>query len=197
MMGYDAIVKELSETRPAGAPGTSRSRYQRPSVGEDPFDSIWMHGGIGFATSIQTLGLPNGDKAYLNQRGMQASLGIDLFSESWMAEGTVRSFGESEDAAAQVALKEFELKVLYKSRLSQQLGFRAGGGLNARYMTVKDSSGLVGDYTTPSSVATLGLDLYLSRAFSFGLDVSARNTMIAETIDQNSFDATIRADTHF
>lgn len=196
LMGYDAIVKELNRETQTPKPGHSRAQLsQGPS--RDPFDSIWIHGGVGFANMMQTLNLDNGQKLHLNQRGFQASLGIDLFSPNWMAEGVARSFTESSDASTQVNLKEFELKIFYKNRFARNFGFRAGAGLAARYMNIRQAGGLSMDYTTPSSVGTMGLDLFLSQGFSIGADLSARNTMIAETPDQTSYDATLRLDTHF
>lgn len=195
LIGYDVIVKELSQKNEAPSRGTTRSRLNH-RTSDDPFANVLIHFGAGYATSMQTLTFENGPKAYLSQKGFQAALGIDLFSENWMAEGTARSFGDGEDGDTRVSLKEFDLKIFYKDRFSPNLGFRAGGGLSARYMTLHTAAGSM-DYTTPSSVGTLGLDLFLSKGFSLGLDLSARNTMVAETMDQSSYDATLRMDTHF
>lgn len=204
MLGYDSIVNELN--REVQAPTSLRSRGGSTVPVSDPFDNILIHGGVGFAHTMQTLDLgPNGGRTYFNQRGFQATLGIDLFSENWMAEGSARSFGESGESSTRISLKEFELKILYKNMLSQKLGFRVGGGLSARYMTIRQDSastteqpiGQTIETTTPSSVATLGLDMFLSKGFSLGLDLSTRNTMIAETLDRDSYDATFRVDTHF
>lgn len=195
LVGYDVIVKELAREKEPQTATSSRARVARPAS-NDPFANVLIHFGAGYTASMQTLGLTDGQKAYLNQKGFQAALGIDLFSENWMAEGAVRSFGDSEEGVAQVSLREFDLKLFFKDKFSRHIGFRAGGGLSARYMTVR-TSGQSTDYTTPSSVGTIGFDFFLSKAFSLGLDVSARNTMVAETIDQSSFDATLRMDTHF
>jgi hypothetical protein len=97
--------------------------------------------------------------------------------------------------STKTALKEFDLKVLFKTR-EGRLGIKAGGGLSARYMTVR--SGLeTFDITTPASVLQVGGDFYLSQTVSVGLDLAVRTAMISETFDRASYDGTLRLDTHF
>ena len=195
MIGYDAIVNQLNhEVAPPSQ--SSRLKNQGRAASSDPFDSIWIHGGAGFTSCMEDLTFPNGDHYLMNQKGIQAALGIDLFSENVMAEGTARSFGEGEDAT-KVSLQEFELKVFYKNRIAPQLSLKIGGGLDARYLSVHEASQSTTTYTTPSSVLTAGLDIFLNEHFSVGGEISARNSMIADTMDHNSYDATIRMDTHF
>ncbi|HVK60231.1 MAG TPA: hypothetical protein VM432_01725 [Bdellovibrionales bacterium] len=191
MIDYDTIVDQLHRE-------TNTSKTKRPGGGsDDPFAEVWMHGGVGLATVIQSVHLESGKSHVLNQRGIQAALGIDLFSPNWMAEGTARNFGESEENAIRSTIQEFELKVLYKNRTGQRLGYRVGGGLTARYLSIKEPGEAQKDYTTPSSVATAGLDFYMNDRFSIGADLNGRSAMIGETIDKNSIDGTIRVDAHF
>lgn len=195
LIGFDSIVRSLDREVTGPSQQTLRGKVSRSQ--NDPFENVAIHFGVGVSSIMQKVDMPNGQQWHLNQRGFQAALGIDLLSPNWMAEGTARSFGQTDDPSTKIALKEFELKVFYKSRFTRSLGLRAGGGLAARYMTVHDGERQTFDYTTPASVATLGFDLYLSEGLSLGADISTRNTMIAETIDQNSYDATLRMDTHF
>ena len=194
VMGYDAIVNQLNRE---AAPTTQSSRSKNQAKAfSDPFDSIWIHGGAGFTSCMEDLVFPNGDHYLMNQKGIQAALGIDLFSENIMAEGTARSFGEGEDAT-KVSLQEFELKVFYKNRLAPQISAKFGAGLGARYLSVHEAAQATTTYTTPSSVITAGLDIYLNEHLSFGGEISYRNSMIADTMDHSSYDATLRMDTHF
>jgi hypothetical protein len=194
-LNYDSIVDQLSKENSA-MDATTRAK-QMNRLGADPLDLVVMHGGVGFTTFVQRVHLPSGPSYTLNQRGIQAALGIDLFSPNWMAEGTARSFGEEGDSTVRSSVQEFELKVLYKDRTSKYLGFRAGGGLSGRYLTIKEQGQDEKEYTTPTSVATVGGDIFFTDKFSIGADINARSALIGETIDRNSFDATLRLDTHF
>jgi hypothetical protein len=197
ILSYDNIVRDLQQQAEAPrAASSSRTRVRGSSYSSDPFENVLIHAGIGMSAIVESVTLPDNNVTYLNQKGIQAALGIDLFSPNWMAEGTARSFGESEDAVNRVSLKEFELKVFYKRRFSSQLGLRAGGGLSGRYMTIRQADTII-DTTTPSSVATIGFDFFLSEGLSLGVEVSGRQAMIGETLDRASADGTVRIDTHF
>jgi hypothetical protein len=190
MMDYDAIVKELSG--PAQA-GSSRGRIAAPV--SDPLANVLFHGGVGLTTTMARIEL-EGQRIQMDQRGFQAALGIDLFSDHWLAEGTVRSFGGRDYSSTSVSLKEFDLKVYYHDRLTANVGFRVGGGLSARYLSAF-SPMTEFSYSTPASVAALGLEYFLARSVSIGAELSARNSLIEETVDRSAVDATLRVDTHF
>ncbi len=198
---YDSIVEDLQKQNakqptPSAARSSTRSNwFSSNTAGGDPFENVWIHAGVGFAQTTQTLSLPNGLEAVNSGRGVQAAVGIDILGPNLSAEGAVRTFGETEDSSSKVTLKEFDLKILFKSRASR-LGFRAGGGLSARYMTVRSMANTY-DITTPASVVTVGGDIFITSAISLGLDLSTRNAMISETFDRSSFDGTVRLDTHF
>jgi len=192
-LGYDGIVDQLNREQAASV------RAHTPVVhSESSFDSVWMHGGIGLANYVEGIQFNDGTSTTLNQRGIQAALGIDLFSPNWMSEGTFRTFAEDGDGKVRSAVHEFELKVLYKDRIAaSRFGFRTGLGLTGRYLTIKRKDIGEETYTTPMSVASLGGDLFINERFSLGADVNARNALIGETIDHNSFDMTLRVDAHF
>lgn len=191
VMGYEAILNELS--RESNRPVLrATSKANRSS---DPLDSVLFHGGIGLASLMQMVTFEDGSTHYLGQKGIQASFGIDLFSPYWIAEGTARTFAPTEGSRDRVSLQEFELKVFHKDRVSNQIGYRVGAGLSARYMNLHRSQDVV-TYTTPSGVVTFGLDLYANEMMSLGADINGRAAMIAETPDQRSVDATLRLDFH-
>jgi hypothetical protein len=190
MMDYDSIVKELSSSTPGGS---NRSHVVAPRP--DPLANVLFHGGVGLATTMSQVER-QGQRIHMDQRGFQAALGIDLFSDYWLAEGTVRSFGDRDYTNTTISLKEFDLKVYYRDRLTANVGLRIGGGLSARYLSVSSSMGEF-SYSTPASVAALGLEYFLGRTVSIGAELSARNSLIEETIDRSAVDATLRVDTHF
>jgi hypothetical protein len=192
-LGYDAIVDQLSKENAA-----TTVRARQPVATSSSMDSVMIHGGLGFANFVQGINFDDGTATTLNQRGIQAALGIDLFSPNWMSEGTFRTFAEDGDAKVRAAVHEFELKMLFKDRLTaSRFGYRAGVGITGRYLTIKRKGFAEESYTTPMSVATLGGDLFVNDRFSLGADINARNALIGETIDHNSYDLTLRVDAHF
>ena len=193
-INYDGIVSELSQSR-----GKVDSYYD-----EDPFDKIKLHGGVGIVTSIINLGLENSDIAGLHS-GVEANFGIDLFSERWMAEGSVRSFGEAEIDGHNISLKEFDLKLTNHNRLGRALQYRAGFGLAARYLDYLNpqqvSLSAAGKsptkYTTPASIFYFGVNAVLSKTVTLGIEAAYRSPMISETIETGAFDTGLKVDFHF
>ncbi len=188
MIGYEQILKELSNTPTSSTRGSAR-------VEEDPFANVMLHGGVGMVTTFGQAHTPDGTIQY-NQRGIQATLGIDLFSANWIAECSARSFARADYENAQMSLREFDIKFLYRDSVAKGIGYRLGAGVAARYMTV-DFMGTHTEYTTPASVIGAGLDMNFTKHVSVGLDLSSRNTLVAETGDRSSIDATLRMDAHF
>ncbi|MGE3973845.1 MAG: hypothetical protein AB7F59_04890 [Bdellovibrionales bacterium] len=189
-LDYNSIVNELSKTR-TEMPKTD-SEY-----GDDPLSQVAIHLGLAMTNTNFGIEHVDGTKTQATQRGIQAALGIDLLSPRWMAEGTMQNYFDREYEQGHVSLQEFDLKVFYKNRLDTSLGYRIGGGLAARYLTLKSAKGGEQKFTTPSSVAAVGLDLFINNTFSIGGEVSARNSLVAsETPDQSSIDFLLRIDAH-
>jgi hypothetical protein len=188
MIGYEQILKELSGSQQATTRGSAR-------IEDDPFANIMIHGGVGMVSTFGQAHVPDGSIQY-SQQGIQATLGIDLFSPNWVAECSARSFARADYQNAQMALREFDIKFLYRDLISKGIGYRMGAGVAARYMTV-DLMGTHTEYTTPASIIGAGLDLNFTKHVSVGVDVSSRNSLVAETGDRSSVDATLRMDAHF
>ena len=196
-IGYDEIVKALQTQEQLDRAASERLAIKKPKVTSDPFANVWMHGGFGWATSFQSLSDSRGREVQINQKGIQATLGIDLFSPNWEAEGAVRSMGDESERGDDVSLKEFDLKIFYKNQLNHLAHYRAGGGLSGRYLSLHTSGASTENYTTPAAVATFGLDMYLTKELSVGIDTSLRSSLIADTKDHSSIDAVMRVDAHF
>jgi hypothetical protein len=193
-MDYDAIVNELSRAKP---PAAATHAHMKSIDTAKSFSDSMIHLGIGYVEMMQNLATPNSTVTHVNQPGIQVSLGIDLFSPNVMAEGTMRNFGSEDYRESNIALKEFDLKFYYKNFISSKLLFKLGGGLSARYLTVEEHGGGSYDYNTPSSVGSLGLDMFFSPSVSVGAEFAVRAAMISDTIDKQSYDGLIRIDTHF
>ncbi len=188
--GYDAIVNELS-----------RSQTRIPSYkGADPFDMVEIHAGVGFANSLFSLATQGNDDSQFAVSGLQVSLGIDLFSKYWMAEGTIRNFGKTKRSNLESTLREFDLKLVYRSPINTFLKFKTGLGLSGRFLKLSEVTTdgvLETEYTTPSSLIFVGLSSHITNGISVGAEASGRLSMISDTIDKNSVDLTLRLDTHF
>ncbi len=195
-IGYNQIVSELSS--PKTQARARRVQAQAEDIYNDPFEKVKFHTGLGYATTLSTLQHPGGEKTRIAQSGIQVSFGIDLFSENWIAEGSVRSFGENSYHDYIVGIKEFDLKLLYQDHLYSNIGFHIGGGVAGRYLKLqKVATTVTEEVSTPASVAVAGLDLRFSNVFSVGGEISTHSSMIDDTIDKSAFDATIRFDAKF
>jgi hypothetical protein len=200
---YDTIVKDLSNSNRAPLPISPRS---------DVLNSTVIHSGLAYASSYSAVRTAGGQRLHAHLQGVQASLGIDLFSRTWMAEGSARSFSDYSSPEGQMSLKEFDIKLVNKGLIAPQLGYRLGAGLAARYMTVNETvsvpvdsktpgattaTDLSTDYVTPASVIMAGLDLFLSDSISVGSEFSYRSALISQTIDHVAYDFVVKLDAHF
>ncbi len=188
---YDAIVKDLSKP---SLRAKSRAAVARSSGG-DSFENTTIHAGVAYANMLETLDLPN-KKIYVGQAGVQVSLGIDLFSEHLSSEGTLISYGEQNYDGSVVSVKEFDLMFYGKGQLTQNIKGRIGGGIAGRYLTLSKNN-IATQYSTPSSVLSVGADYFIAEAFSLGGEIAMRNAMTGETIDERSYTMLVRLDTHF
>lgn len=200
LQGYNAIVEDLNKkVSPTLNRNLIRSQT-RLDLQPHSFDDVWIHAGIALLQNTEEVNLDSSKNAAFSARGIQASLGIDILSTALTAEGTVRSFSEVTDGATAMSLKEFDLKVWYKSRLTQVYGnpmyAKLGGGIAARYLTLRTDKQLI-DTTTPSSIVSAGCDYYLNDNLSLGAEIAYRNALISETNDKSSLDFAFRIDTHF
>ena len=189
---YDTIVNDLTNR--------NRSATISPRL-RDPLTDSAIHAGLGFDNNFETVRSYLGRRLPLSQSGVQAAVGIDLFSPHWVAEGSASSFGAENVSNCQVDLHEFDLKILNKGHLSGALNYRVGGGITARYLNV-DEPGQTGgrskvNYVTPASVALIGGEVSFSEHVSAGLDGSYRSALISETIDHVAFDIALHVDAHF
>ncbi len=187
-MSFDEIVDDLSRSR-------SHSKLLRNDSGE--MEEVMIHAGVGIANGVFSISHPDGSNTQANQRGVQVNLGIDLLNPNFTAEGSIISFMEREYDHASVGLQEFDLKIFYRDNLEAGIGYRLGGGLAARYLTVMPKSGGETKFTTPAWIALGGLDIYLTKGLSLGGEVAGRGSLTGETPDQSSMDFALRLDAHF
>ena len=184
-IGYDSIVEELNSSK------TQSKNYK------DPFQNVLIHSGVGFALALASLDRQGKTFQGILQ-GVEINMGIDLFSKVWMAEGSFRTLGDSSfKENIDIKLTEFDLKFVYRSYVSRLMKMRFDFGLAARYLDFSNKTDSEENYTTPSSIASLGLEANISNNITFGAVVSYRSAITEDTIDSSSINTAVRLDTHF
>lgn len=165
----------------------------------DPLDQIKLHAGLGLISSANNINVgKKGHDDTKYQNGFQLTLGIDLFSPHWAAETALRNFGQAISGSESRSLREFDLKLMRRDSLSSSAGYRLGAGVGNRYLKVDDSiNGLSINDNTPTAVLFGGVEAYLQKNLSLGIEAGLRSSMINQTADKGAFDMTIRMDTYF
>ncbi len=164
----------------------------------DPLDQNLLHAGFGLISSAHTLNTSRGRADTRYQTGFQLTLGIDLFSPQWSAETALRNFGQTSSGSETWSLREFDLKLMNRDMLSASAGYRVGAGLGNRYLKLEDPlAQLSVNDNTPTAVFFGGLDIFLKKNLSLGIESGLRTSMVTDTTDKNSFALTVRLDTHF
>ncbi len=194
-VSYDDLVNQLHEKK-------NSYRFE----GNDPFQQNKIHVGFGLLTSMTNTEY-DGGKSMKYQNGFQLSLGIDLFSPIWAAEGNLRNFGQAHSGTETRSLREFALKLMHRDRFNGardslngggSLGYRAGFGVGNRYLRISDDiNGLVVNDNTPAMVFFGGLDAYASKNFSIGIETDYHASLVGNTADKGALDFTFRLDTYF
>ncbi len=190
-ISYESIVNQLK----------SKEKAPRKYT-KDPMSQVKIHLGVGYVTSLTRVRNVNGQDYRPNLNGFQTSFGIDLLSKYWIAEGTYRSFNETETDQSRFQLQEFDLKLIHRDYLTDGLSYRMGGGIAARYLQSKILNVDTNEITetnqnTPAFVGQAGLHYAFSKTISLGAELAFRDSIISESIDQRAFDMTIRLDGQF
>ncbi|MBX7231893.1 MAG: hypothetical protein K1X29_07380 [Bdellovibrionales bacterium] len=198
VMGFDAVVTQLSSSH------KSEERMY------DPFADVKIHTSVGLISSFLQVKSDQGGSSHQGTvQGVEANLGIDLFSPHWQAEGSIRGFDPHNlDAYYAVKLKEFDLRLIFSQNILYNLEMHCSLGLAARYLLVesRDSNNsnsipghqsLSGSYRTPASIFGMGLSFPFSKNFSIGTELSLRKSLIKETVDHMALNGSIKVETHF
>src|SRR5687768_11923564 len=78
---YEDLLTELNSRRSK----IEKNTYQ-------PSDDLLIHAGLGFVSSFSTISV-DGQTQSWQQNGLELSVGTDLASQQWYAEGTFRNYG--------------------------------------------------------------------------------------------------------
>lgn len=186
-VSYDDLVNQINKRK---------SSIIRNS--NDPLDQIKLHAGVGLISSANSVNTGRGQDAIKFQNGFQLSLGIDLFSPKWAAETALRNFGQARSGTESRSLREFDLKVMHRDLFSSTAGYRLGAGIGNRYLKIDDeANGIAVNDNTPTALFFGGVDAYVSKNMSLGMEGGLRTSMINQTADKSAVDVTIRLDTYF
>lgn len=164
----------------------------------DPLDQIKLHAGFGLISSANNIKADNSRNDIRYQNGFQLSLGIDLFSPDWVAETALRNFGQVQSGTESRSLREFDLKFMNRGAFSSGSYYRLGTGIGNRYLRLEDAArGISISENTPTALFFGGIDAFVQKNLSLGVEAGLRTSMTTETVDKNSFDLTLRLDTYF
>lgn len=181
---YDEIVRELSLSERTSAAAARQDFTQAP---------VRIHGSVGFVAGRLNLAPPTGLSRSQSLQGAEVVLGIDLFSEQWIAEGAVRSFESEPYTSTNLSLREFDLRIVHQTPILNRIDIRWGAGMAARYLNFSQAlPQLRSEYSTPASLFILGLRGEVNQVIALSLDASLRSRMVDDTIDKGSFDAALR-----
>ncbi|MBX9767067.1 MAG: hypothetical protein K2X47_07345 [Bdellovibrionales bacterium] len=186
---YDTLVQKFSR---------NETRLIQPSG--DWLDRARIHLGVGVVNSVYSVAHISGGRVQVSGSGFLASLGMDLFSPRWIAEGSIVSYGSQNSDRAEVTLREFDLRLIYRTLPTGLFGVKLFGGLAARNLRINHygvARDAIRDYTTPSSILGVGSDINIAEAIQLALEISTRNSMIDESPDQSTLDLTVRLNTQF
>lgn len=197
---YNEIISELSRPK----------NQINQKIKADLYSGLNIHAGASYITTNISVYDKNIKKAQGTLSGIEASLGIDLFSAYWSAEGALRAFKTQQDKNHEFNLKEFDLRIVYRNYITRRVKLRTGFGIAARYLNITDLSSLNAlreikafavtkkyKYTTPASILFLGIENYITDSLSLGVEVSYRASLIDETADQSSLAGSFKLETHF
>lgn len=163
----------------------------------NPLDEIGMHAGLGLITAFNSMKV--GDRSFVRtSQGFELSLGIDLFSRAWAAEAGLRNFGTQEGGSEKRSLREFDLKVIHRTAMGDQLGSRMGGGIGTRYLKYSDFSRQISiEEEIPCMVGFVGLEAFAAERIKLAADMGLRSALLDSSSDKTSLDLMVRLDTTF
>ncbi len=183
-VSYDDLLTELSAKR------RTLTNTQTSS-----FDTVRIHAGVGYANSFTNI---SAQKQNFNRHatGIQVSLGMDLFSPNWYAEGVLRNFGVTTIGDEELDLRELDLKLGYTNKLESIWSFTLSTGLANRFLRFSDPTRNIDvNSTTPSVIVSTGFFAQVHKNISFGAEVSGHSAVISRTADKSSFDFAFRINT--
>ena len=191
--GYEAIVSELKATADEAPPVVATEDLN--------WEDVAIHAGVALAGSWVAITSPQNVGGSGLLKGIEVNFGMNLFTRKLRAEGAFSNYAQEElDPNLKADLKEFELRLVYLPLAEDGMTLRFGTGLAARYMNIDsrtNSRWTNFQATTPSSLFLVGFERKITKAVTFGPEVSYRSAVVADTFDKSSWDASFRLNATF
>lgn len=191
-VGYDEIVNELKNT--------IKEESEPKPPPEDDQDTA-MHGGLALTTSWVSLNTPNGAGSAGLLKGAEFSIGMNLFSKNYRAEGAFSNYSQANlNSTNKADLREFEARLVYLSALEDVTNLRLGTGISARSMDIDSyANGRWSSYqsSTPNWIFMAGFERKVLPNFTIGPDLSLRTAMVGDAYEKTAWDASFRLNATF
>lgn len=182
---YDDLLKEIN--------GQKKQVVKESSA--SPLDDVKIHMGLGMVSSITHFTLHSTSYERF-QNGIALALGIDLFSESWFAESLFKNYGVTSKESENLALRELDLLLGYKRKLSSNLGYSIRSGLSNRYLNYSNLIHNINhEENSPSLLLSTGLNMEITPSISFDIEVSGQSALVQSTSLKNAVEFSMRINT--
>jgi hypothetical protein len=160
------------------------------------FDETRFHGGVALIQSFQDLQIAPGQRERGGIRGFEINVGVDLFSQNWIAQGVLTFFPESNINNTTLTSNSFELQVLYEKPVLYGVTLHGGVGLANRFYNLRTKGIADRSFYSGATAFTVGADYWPSGEVSVGVEVS-NHLPIANGDDPSSMDFGIKLTGHF
>lgn len=167
------------------------------------FEENRLHVGAALVHSFQDYQIAPGTRERGGLRGFELSLGLDLFSQNWIAQAIVSNFPDTAISDTNLATNGFELRLIYERPILYGVTLHGGFGLGNRFYNIKTrqrpNSNISNKTQTFQSGATtfaFGADYWPAGEVSAGVEISTRLPM-ASGDDPSSVDFGIKLSGHF
>ncbi|MBK9293336.1 MAG: hypothetical protein IPM57_02670 [Oligoflexia bacterium] len=167
------------------------------------FEENRIHIGASLVHSFQDFQIAKGVRESGGVRGFELSLGLDLFSQNWIAQALVSNYPETSLSDTTFSTNGFELRLLYERPILYGVTLHGGIGLGNRFYSIKTKSrpgtSVVAKSSSFQSGATafvFGADYWPSGDVSAGVEISTHLPM-GSSDEPSSVDLAIKLSGHF
>lgn len=179
---YEEILQEIQDQRSSAM----KARVLKSQAPRSEAPSF--HGGFGSLSSFSTVKAFE-RKRYFENYGLQLTLGSDLFSKRWLAQGTFRNYWIAARPDQELALRQIDLKIGARQVWQLPWTSRIGVGLSTRFLTYRDLiSRQSEDEVSPAFLFWGGVTAQLSPTVGLGVEAGGRAPFVTSQLDQGSLE---------